>query len=55
MEVFISNLRSKTTTEQLRAPLRPVLSRSDIDICDIHKTVGKTHAFLTIPDYAKSL
>ncbi|KAK5092134.1 hypothetical protein LTR70_005739 [Exophiala xenobiotica] len=55
MEVFISNLQSKTTTEQLREPLGPVLSRSGIDVYDIHKTVGKTHAFLTIPDYAKAL
>lgn len=55
MEVFISNLQSKTTTEQLREPLGPVLSRSGTDIYDIHKTVGKTDAFLTIPDYAKAL
>jgi len=49
------HLQSKTTTEQLRDLLQPVLSRSSINSYDIHKTVGKTHTFLTIPGYAKAL
>jgi len=55
MEVFITNLSSKTTTEQLQEQLVPLLKSSAIETYNVHKTVGKTHGFLTIADFAVAL
>lgn len=54
MEIFISNLQSRTTKEQLLEQLKPLLQQHSVDHFDINKKVGKTHGFLTIPDFGRA-
>ena len=54
MEVFISNLQSKATAEQLQEQLKPLLKQAGIDIYDVHKPANKPYGFLTVADYSKA-
>lgn len=54
MELFISNLHSKTTREELQESLKARLRQFNVDIYDVRKKVGKTFAQLTVADILKA-
>lgn len=54
MDLFISNLDSRTTKEQLKHIMIPVLQRFHIETFDLRKRNDKTFAFLAIADIVKA-
>lgn len=50
MEVFISNLDSRTTRDQLKHSLTPILQKLHIQVFDLRKSNQKTFAQLTLAD-----
>lgn len=54
MDLFISNLDSHATKEQLKHLLTPVLQRFQIEVFDLRKRNDKPFAFLAIADALKA-